>query len=359
MHQSRPDRPGRTAPPPGSAASRLRFRCSRSWRSRCGRSLVQAWSPARRSRFPWSRCGWSPFRWPRWCPRPLSRRLPFRPGPTRPPPSRGYLTQAYPTRPPRSRACVSSACAFRPARSPDRVPAGRGSRRPGSAGPVSAGPVSAGPASVGPVYPGRVSAGTLRAGQFRSVLGRRAMHLARHLWLRDGGACLPSSSPALGPGSRRCRPADGAVTEPFTAGGPGLVLPRDRDPPGRGRMYRRTRSISRSRISRTPSDRVPGCQGMTKLRERHLSLPAVTGYGCHAVTERLLLFTDELVSAPAKLRACGWSVLYLRCSPWVSGCAGPGGHGGWPGPRVQRRRLPSGGTRRAVGGTPQPMTVCH
>ena len=149
------------------------------------------------------------------------------------------------------------------------------------------------------------------------------------------------------------------MTEPFTAGGPGLVLPRDRDPPGRGRMYRRTRSISRSRISRTPSDRVPGCQGMTKLRERHLSLPAVTGYGCHAVTERLLLFTDEPVSAPAKLRACGWSVLYLRCSPWVSGCAGPGGHGGWPGPRVQRRRLPSAGTRRAAGGTPQPMTVCH
>jgi hypothetical protein len=149
------------------------------------------------------------------------------------------------------------------------------------------------------------------------------------------------------------------VTEPFTAGGPGLVLPRDRDPPGRGRMYRRTRSISRSRISRTPSDRVPGCQGMTKLRERHPSLPAVTGYGCHAVTERLLLFTDELVSAPARLRACGWSVLYLRCSPWVSGCAGPGGHGGWPGPRVQRRRLPSAGTRRAVGGPPQPMTVCH
>ena len=85
--------------------------------------------------------------------------------------------------------------------------------------------------------------------------------------------------------SRRCRPAGGTATEPPTAGGPGLVLPRDRDPPGPGRMYRRTRSKSRSRISRTPSDRVPGGQRMTKLRERHLPLPAVTGYGSRTVTE--------------------------------------------------------------------------
>ncbi len=151
----------------------------------------------------------------------------------------------------------------------------------------------------------------------------------------------------------------GTTAEPPTAGGPGLVLPRDRDPPGRGRMYRRTRSMSRSRISRTPSDRVPGCQGMTKQRERHLPLPAVTGYGCHAVTERLLLFTDEPGPAPAKLRACGWSVPYLRCSPWLSGCAGPGGHDGWPGPRGQRPRLPTAGIRRAAGDTLPPMTECH
>jgi hypothetical protein len=85
--------------------------------------------------------------------------------------------------------------------------------------------------------------------------------------------------------SRRCRPAGGTMTEPPTAGGPGLVLPRDRDLPGPSRMYRRTRSKSRSRISRTPSDRVPGCQRMTKLRERHLPLPAVTVYGSRTVTE--------------------------------------------------------------------------
>ena len=112
---------------------------------------------------------------------------------------------------------------------------------------------------------------------------------------RPGPRLRPSSRcsrtdwriPDLGarPWSRRCRPAGGTTTELPTAGGPGLVLPRDRDPPGPGRMYRRTRSKSRSRISRTPSDRVPGCQRMTKLRERHLSLPAVTGYGSRTVTE--------------------------------------------------------------------------
>ena len=226
--------------------------------------------------------------------------------------------------------------------------------------PVSAGPVSAGPVSAGPVYPGRVSSAPAARRPVPVSPGAPVRRSRRgNSGCADGGTCPPPPSAALGPGSRRCRPASGAVTEPLTAGGPGLVLPRDRDPPGRGRMYRRTRSMSRSRISRTPSDRVPGCQGMTKLRERHLPLPAVTGYGCHAVTERLLSFTDEPVSAPAKLRACGWSVLYLRCSPWVSGCAGPGGRGGWPGLRVQRRRLPSAGTRRAVDGTPRPMTVCH
>ena len=199
----------------------------------------------------------------------------------------------------------------------------------------------------------------------------------------DAGAGLPLSAAGPGPSpvrvvtgaaaaicpgapgtwSRRCRPAGGTEAAPTAggprAGGPGLVLPRDRDPPGRGRMYRRTRSMSRSRISRTPSDRVPGCQGMTKQRERHLPLPAVTGYGCHAVTERLLLFTDEPGPAPAKLRACGWSVPYLRCSPWLSGCAGPGGHDGWPGPRAQRPRLPTAGIRRAAGDTLPPMTECH
>jgi hypothetical protein len=96
---------------------------------------------------------------------------------------------------------------------------------------------------------------------------------------------LAGTWPGTGACSRRCRPVGGTTAEPPTAGGPGLVLPRDRDPPGPGRMYRRTRSKSRSRISRTPSDRVPGCQGMTKLRERHLPLPTVTGYGSRTVTE--------------------------------------------------------------------------
>jgi len=54
---------------------------------------------------------------------------------------------------------------------------------------------------------------------------------------------------------------------------------------------------------------------MTKLRERHLSLLTVTSYGYRAVTKRLRLFADELVSAPAKLRACCWLVSYLCCSP--------------------------------------------
>ena len=199
----------------------------------------------------------------------------------------------------------------------------------------------------------------------------------------DAGAALPLSAAGPAPSpvrvltgaaaesarERRARGrgdagrAGGTGTAPTAggprAGGPGLVLPRDRDPPGRGRMYRRTRSMSRSRISRTPSDRVPGCQGMTKQRERHLPLPAVTGYGCHAVTERLLLFTDEPGPAPAKLRACGWSVPYLRCSPWLSGCAGPGCHDAWPGPRAQRPRLPTAGTQRAAGDTLPPMTECH
>lgn len=173
-----------------------------------------------------------------------------------------------------------------------------------------------------------------------------------------GAAGLALSSRVPGISSRRCRPAGGATAAP-TAGDSGLVLPRDRDLPARGRMYRRTRSISRSRISRTPSDRVPGCQGMTKQRERHLSLPAVTSYGCRTVTERLPLFTDEPALARAKLRACGWSVRYLRCSPCVSGCAGLGGRGGSPGPRAQRRRRPSVATQRAVGGMPPPMTECH
>ena len=239
------------------------------------------------------------------------------------------------------------------------------------AGPVLAGPVLAGPGR-GRTGGGRTGVpGGLRAHPARqprrggrrrgspAVRGRPGS-LARPGAHRCGGGNLPGSAghvvaamPAGG-GTETAPTAGGP-----SAGGPGLVLPRDRDPPGRGRMYRRTRSMSRSRISRTPSDRVPGCQGMTKQRERHLPLPAVTGYGCHAVTERLLLFTDEPGPGPAKLRACGWSVPYLRCSPWLSGCAGPGGHDGWPGPRAQRPRLPTAGTRRAAGDTLPPMTECH
>ncbi len=204
--------------------------------------------------------------------------VPAWPGPGRPRPGRAtWPGRARPGHPGPGRAC------------PPRAPAGRSGNRSGSRWPGISWPGVSWRRIRRPVCPGRVSAGTSACWPVPVSPGAAVRCTWRGTSGCASGGCLPSSSPALGPGSRRCRPADCAVTEPFTAGGPGLVLPRDRDPPGRGRMYRRTRSISRSRISRTPSDRVPGCQGMTKLRERHLSLPAVTGYGCHPVTERLLL----------------------------------------------------------------------
>ncbi len=189
-----------------------------------------------------------------------------------------------------------------------------GAPRPAPAVPAPAGPAPDGPASDGPApddsvpygsvprpaRPGLVRARRTRRGNSACAAGSTGPPTSRGparpvIALLAGE--LSDTWPGAGTWSRRCRPAGGTLAEPPTAGGPGLVLPRDRDPPGPGRMYRRTRSKSRSRISRTPSDRVPGCQRMTKLRERHLPLPVVTGYGSRTVTERLLSFTDEAVWA--------------------------------------------------------------
>ena len=138
-----------------------------------------------------------------------------------------------------------------------------------------------------------------------------------------------------------------------------MALPRDRGPRRAGRMYRRTRSISRSRICRTPSDRVPGCQSMPNQRERHLPLLSVTSYGTPSVTNDS---SDSLTKAPRQglsFRPCGWSVRCLRCSRWVSGCSGHGGPAVWPVLRARPPRQHSAGTRPAERGTPMPMTGCH